>query len=243
MGKHIRESIGVLSYNVPHRKTYDLLALLKAKGYSQVTVFAKPFHYIKKVKPLLEHRPEVNDYIDTPDILCGNLGYAYRYIPEGYSQIDLPENSIILSAGAGIIAPEVTEKYRIINSHPGYIPETRGLDAYKWAIYENKRIGVSTHYIGDVIDAGRVIDRREIKIRPNDTFHSVALRVYETEVEMLVLAIDRLGRSELGEIRPGADSVVRRRMPQELERGLLELFEERKRSALAEAGEEGCALQ
>ena len=54
------KTIAVLTYNQKHRKTYDTLCLLKAKGYSNVRVFGQPMTYRKKRYPLIEHRPEQN---------------------------------------------------------------------------------------------------------------------------------------------------------------------------------------
>ena len=42
------KNIGVLTYNVPHKKTYDVLCLLKASGYENVKVYAMPMKYKKK---------------------------------------------------------------------------------------------------------------------------------------------------------------------------------------------------
>lgn len=69
---------------------------------------------------------------------------------------------------------EFVGSYTIINSHPGYIPNCRGLDAFKWAIAENQPIGVTTHLLGKDIDAGKIIERRIIDIYQTDTFHAVA---------------------------------------------------------------------
>ena len=57
--------IGVLTYNIPHRKTYDTLCLLKARGYKDVIVFAMPLHYKKQFKPLYEHRPQLINQISS----------------------------------------------------------------------------------------------------------------------------------------------------------------------------------
>ena len=184
------EMIGVLTYDVPHRKTYDTLCLLKARNVSggEVVVFATPFHYEKKFKPLINHRPHCNNDI-TPKELCKSFNFEY-YVNFSYDV--LPGNSIILVCGSGIIEESVIKKYRIINSHPGYLPNVRGLDALKWAIYDGQPIGVTTHQIGEHIDAGLIIERKLVPLHFNDTFHSVAQRQYEMEVSMLVDAIDKI---------------------------------------------------
>ena len=41
-------SIAVLTYPIKHRKTFDVLSLLKTNGYDNVMVCAIPFHYTKR---------------------------------------------------------------------------------------------------------------------------------------------------------------------------------------------------
>lgn len=135
----------------------------------------------------------------------------------------IPKEEIILICGAGIVPERFIEEHIIINAHPGYIPNCRGLDAYKWAVYEGNPIGVSTHLLGKYIDAGEVIERRIIPVYFNDTFHSAAQRVYENEVCMLVDAIEKINeKHEM--ILPG-DYPVHKRMPHTYETRLLERFE------------------
>lgn len=55
----MKKKIAVLTYPVKHRKTYDVLSLLRANGYTDVKVYAVPFHYYKKHVPIIQHRPEM----------------------------------------------------------------------------------------------------------------------------------------------------------------------------------------
>ena len=219
------KKIGVLTYPVKHRKTFDVLALLKANGYTDVKVYAIPFHYQKKKFPIYQHRPEMNYAIPGIDELCRNFGYTCSTGQLNDFQIE--EDRVILVAGAGILPDEFVRSHVVINAHPGYIPNCRGLDAFKWAIYEDQPIGVTTHLIGEYVDAGQVIERRKIALYPTDTFHALAERVYENEVSMLVEAAGKYDCVELETILPG-DFEVHRRMPPEIEASLMQKFEEYK---------------
>lgn len=211
--------IGIMTYNVPHRKTYDTLCLLKAMGIVDVIVFAEPFHYTKKYKPLIEHRPIITNEI-TPKELCQNLNFPYY---DGFDETEIPESSKILICGAGIIPQEVINKYRIINAHPGYLPNVRGLDALKWAIYDGQPIGVTTHQLGEKIDAGLIIERSMVPLYFNDTFHAVAQRQYEMEVSMLVDAIEKI--ESANEIVEPQNYPLKKRMSHELETRILRRFD------------------
>lgn len=71
------------------------------------------------------------------------------------------------------------------NFPPGLIPEARGLDTLKWAIYHDLPLGVTAHFIDESVDAGRVILRREIPVNQDDTFVDLSLRLDETQVNLL----------------------------------------------------------
>ena len=213
--------IGVLTYNIPHRKTYDTLCLLKAKGINEkIVVFAESLHYEKKFTPVLEHRPKCNNAL-TPKELCKNFNYQYY---EGFKENEIPENSKILVCGSGIISHDLISKYKIINAHPGYLPNVRGLDALKWAIYDDQPIGVTTHRLGEYVDAGLIIDRQLVPLYLNDTFHAVAHRQYEMEVNMLVEALDKI-ESTTEFVEP-QNYPLRKRMPHEKETIIIKLFNE-----------------
>lgn len=217
-------NIAVLTYNQKHRKTYDTLCLLKAKGYQNVKVYAQSMTYTKKRFPLINHRPEQMMSIPIPKELCSNFGY--EYIEGNFNETITDEDMLYLLCGAGLLENTFVKSHRIINSHPGYIPLARGLDAYKWSIYYDIPLGVTTHFLGDYVDAGEIIEQREIEIGMYDTFHSVAQRIYENEIDMLVGAVELVDKEHRFAIPKSND--VFRRMPCELEKKLFEAFEQYK---------------
>lgn len=218
----MKDKIAILTYPVRHRKTYDMVCLLKASGYDDVMVCAIPFHYEKKKFPIYKHRPDMTMCAPDMDKVCENLGY--RYLTGPLESFEIEKDRLVLISGARILSEEFIKEHTIINAHPGYIPDCRGLDAYKWAIVEDKPIGVTSHYIGDYVDAGSVIERRGLDISMSDTFHSMALKVYENEVSMLIEAIEKRKTASIQVIEPG-NTVLHKRMPPEIEQNLLEAFE------------------
>lgn len=221
--------ICVLTYQTEHRKTIDTLCRLKINGYTNVCVYAKPFHYKKRYMPQIPHRPIIdeNDSIYTIGYktIIQNLGYELCKIND-YEEIKEKDSTIFLICGAGIIPVEIVQKYYMINAHPGCLPMVRGLDALKWAIMENEPVGVTTHVLGEYVDAGYIIDRRIVPVYENDTFHMVAFRQYEMEIDMLVQALGKIDQFLLftdGEAYP-----VHKRMSHEIEKELYSVFEQYK---------------
>tara|TARA_Y100001970_G_C14225347_1_gene855294 strand:+ start:777 stop:1445 length:669 start_codon:yes stop_codon:yes gene_type:complete len=212
--------IYVLTYNAPHKKTQDLLFRLKMKGYDNVSVFATPWQKRKNFRPLIPHRQF--DTLDiTPLDLCKKIGYKFKQI--ALEELCGLDNHWILIGGAGILPKSIVEKGKVINSHPGYLPFVRGLDALKWAIYNDKPIGVTTHIISEDCDAGKLIRRELVELFEWDTFHSLAIRQYEKEVNMLVSSIEDIKDSDLDELSNNISEPTRR-MPHRIEVDLLKKF-------------------
>lgn len=93
------------------------------------------------------------DGFDIPELnnVCKNLGYKYQY--GQLSEFGIEEERIVLIVGAGILPKDFINTHIVINAHPGYIPNYRGLDAFKWAIVEKQPIGVTTHLLGEYVNA------------------------------------------------------------------------------------------
>ena len=113
---------------------------------------------------------------------------------------------------------------RVINSHPAYLPYVRGLDSLKWAIYYGDPIGVTTQIISEECDAGKLIRREFVPLYSWDTFHSVAQRQYELEIDMLVDSIEDVKSATLEELST-TESKPMRRMSHRHEVRLMKRFQ------------------
>ena len=214
--------IYVLTYDAPHRKTQDLLFRLKAKGYKNIQVLATPWEERKNFKPLIPHRNFKALQVLQVD-LCKRLEYHFSKIK--LNELKISGDDLVLIGGAGILPKNIVNSGKIINSHPAYLPYIRGLDSLKWAIYDEKPIGVTSHIISEECDAGKLIKRELLKLYPWDTFHSVALRQYEMEIDMLVSSIEDIKTASLEELST-TESEPSRRMPHKIEHQLMKKFQD-----------------
>ncbi|MCS6905567.1 MAG: formyltransferase family protein [Bacteroidia bacterium] len=222
-----KEKIVVLTYDAPHRKTQDLLFRLKIKKQFPVVV-GLPWQVRKNFKPLIPHRPWQPFPIKPVD-LCNSLGYEYILVTNLHELISLLgvlKPDYVLIAGAGLLPAEIVSCYKVINSHPGWLPLVRGLDALKWAIYEGLPIGVTTHIVNEEPDSGLLIRQVEVPLYGWDTFHSIAWRQYELEIELLSQAVEDIKKITHWH-KLNNDHPVRRRMPHALETRLLQRLAER----------------
>lgn len=221
------QQIAVITYNTPHRKTQDVLFQLKARGYENVSVLALPF--VKRenpFKPIYAHRPSTAIDVGCKD-LCERLVYGFHTVEanEIKNWLDLSPTDFVLIAGAGLLPDELVMNYRLINSHPGWLPLVRGLDSFKWAIHNQKKIGVTCHFVDATADAGFLIEQREVPVYKNDTFHSVAYRQYEIEIDLLVESIALIPERTDFPALSTAESEPTRRMPKSIEENILKEFD------------------
>lgn len=212
--------IGVITYDVPHKKTQDVLFRLKASGYNDVACIVFPFIKRKKWVPLIKHRM-VNELPIPLPIFCDRLGFVYT---ESHR---LTQYDKIIIGGANILSKEIIGDHEIINSHPGYLPYVRGLDSLKWAILDGRPIGVTTHVIDESIDGGMMIDQKFISIDYFDTIHSLGYKTYQTELDMLIDALTNSTRTPMDKGNP-----PKRRMPHSKEVQMLAKLEKLKINTL-----------
>ena len=221
--------IFVITYNYPHRKTQDLLFRLLAKDFNNVEVFSTPWSERKNFVPFMPHRPfefHQNATIDIyPEDLSKKLGFKYTELNSLDGLPSIGKNDYVLIGGAGIIKKELTDSKKIINSHPAYLPYVRGLDSMKWSILNDKPLGVTSHIISQEADQGWLIKRAIVPLFAWDTFHSVAIRQYEMEMDLLASAVLDIPDASIKTLKK--DNVdVYRRMPNKLQKQMVEYFPE-----------------
>lgn len=227
--------IAIITYDAPHRKTQDLVTRLILNGHTQLHLVVTPWVKRKNFQPIFTHRP-TNKVEVTIEHLAARLRIDFTKINVDELNNFFNNNKFehILIGGAGILPQELVEDHKLINGHPGYLPYVKGLDALKWAIYHGHPIGVTTHYVSSKTDEGELIDRRRVPVYFEDTFHSVAHRVYENEIDMLVDSI-QLIENKAATFESLADDQYQanRRMSHHLERIMMHRFNQLREKALS----------
>lgn len=216
--------IVVLTYDRPHRKTQDLIFKLLARGVKPI-IIATEWEERNNFIPIITHRPS-NPINITLALFCENLGLKLVLTSKLNLYNDLlncKNIDYILLATGNVIDIQIVTKFLVINSHPGFLPDIKGLDALKWAILYKESIGVTTHFVNSQIDGGIIIERKIVPLYYEDTFHNLAYRQYEMEVDMLVNSINCQSEN-VGIEKSNYETF--RRMPNRLEFRMMEKFEE-----------------
>jgi phosphoribosylglycinamide formyltransferase-1 len=215
----------VLTYDHPHRKTQDFLNRLKSAGVSNIKVMAQPWVQRKNHVPLYKTRPL--SYEIYPEKLCKQLDFDFeRYEVRQFKK----QNEVIIIAGAGILPPIIYENNVLINAHCGFIPQVRGLDSLKWAIFRSLPIGVTIHRIVDEnVDFGLMISRKEVPLFADDSLQTIAMRQYEMEIEMMVDTVinESWNNAVEFDVSDGIINEPTRRMPNAKEKEMIEILKNR----------------
>lgn len=176
-------SIGIITYDFNHLKTeYLVNGLINKKGYKNIKLIALPFKSRKERHEIFSHRPSQFTSSTTRELAsANNLDFISWNGKDQLNYCDL-----YLIGGAGILDENAIKNLRIINAHGGIIPAVRGLDSFKWAIYHQRQMGVSLHYIDEKVDVGELISIKQTKLLPEDSIKEFANRHYQLEIDMLV---------------------------------------------------------
>jgi methionyl-tRNA formyltransferase len=109
-----------------------------------------------------------------------------------------PEAIAVCAFGQLIREPLLCE-CPMLNVHPSLLPRWRGAAPIERAIIAgDERTGVSLMRVTPGLDSGPVALREETPIAPEDDFESLSERLASLGGELLVEALDRLQRGELG---------------------------------------------
>lgn len=218
-------SIVLFAYDFPHRKSHDFMLSLFLHSFEVDCVIGAPRVNLGGLRPSTRVKPRLNPGM-SPRHLCEKLGYEYVVVPHGSAEcIQLLKErrlAIGLVAGARILPPSVIELFSkgIVNFHPGLIPEARGLDAMQWSLTNQIPLGVTAHYIDKRVDAGRIIEKRQISLYEDDTLIDLSLRLYETQVEMLPEVLSACIENDPASLPSVGKSKPNKKMPEELEKQL-----------------------
>ena len=176
--------IGLIVSNAPHLKTEQTVFSLVEKGYTEITIISVPFKPRKPRNPLFQHRPDQSKSVPL-DQLCGGLGLVFQPVANLVEVIFKNIDAFLMTGGILVPKEFIEKNGPILNCHPGLIPQSRGLDAFKWSILKGEEVGNTLHIIDENVDMGLVLQRRSTQVFADDTLEDFARRHYEAEIRLI----------------------------------------------------------
>lgn len=180
--------IGLITYDYAHLKTEQLVyRYIQNEKVKEINLYAQPFNPRKKRAIIFPHRPDMSHSVPTDSL--AKLSKVKFQKWNGKEDIST-DNDIFVIGGSGILDVAFANKKPIVNAHPGIIPITRGLDSFKWAIYNNDPIGNTIHLIDNEIDKGEILQIKHTPVFITDSLEILARRHYENEINMLANVLE-----------------------------------------------------
>ena len=101
---------------------------------------------------------------------------------------------LVVSAGfMRILSERITNKFKIINSHPALLPLYPGAHAVRDALTAGAtETGTTIHWVDAGVDTGKVIAQERVEILPGDTEESLHERIKIVERGLIVATIAEL---------------------------------------------------
>ena len=191
------KNIDLLTYDCPHRKTSDILFELIVNGYNINRVYAAPLIDLGLKPDIVKMSANACYNIHTAEI-CAKFKIPYIVKPHA----DIEGGNLGIIGGARILPDHVIQKYSIgiINIHPGLLPNNRGLDNIKWALYHDMPQGLTVHFIDKYVDRGQIILKKKVPVYNDDKIYHIHQRLVSMQPKVLIDALNILERG--GETYP-----------------------------------------
>ena len=79
---------------------------------------------------------------------------------------------------------------KIINIHPSFLPNYKGLNTSIRALNNNEKFsGCTVHYVTSKLDSGKIIMQKKVKIKKNETSISLDKKIIKEEHKLYPAAI------------------------------------------------------
>ena len=186
--------IGLITYDINHLKTQLIAEGLQKKGY-KFDLITTEFSPFEAREIFFQHRPEMltglypQELSEKYNCKCFNINEWDKF-NEDYDYF--------LIGGSRILEDKkLFKRKNIINCHSGLIPYARGLDSFKWAIFNQIRVGNSLHFIDDKTDLGELKYSKETVLFKEDTLETYAARHFVEEIKLLVNFENYLDNEEI----------------------------------------------
>jgi phosphoribosylglycinamide formyltransferase-1 len=101
---------------------------------------------------------------------------------------------LVVSAGfMRILSERITNRFKIINSHPALLPLYPGAHAVRDALTAGAtETGTTIHWVDAGVDTGKIIAQERVEILPEDTEESLHERIKIVERGLIVATIAEL---------------------------------------------------
>lgn len=116
-----------------------------------------------------------------------------------------PSDLILLAGYLSIVSPAVLAFWgdRALNIHPSLLPAYGGKGMYGMRVHRavlaagEPESGCTLHRVSSEIDGGEILSQRRLRVGPDETAESLAVRVQALEKELLIAYLSHLSENDI----------------------------------------------
>ena len=112
----------------------------------------------------------------------------------------------------------------VLNAHPGLMPKFQGCNNLEWAIYLDKKVGVTVHLMTEKIDNGPIIIQKSLMFNKDDDYFDIRMKVYRLWFRLLARGINNIISQKyiINDIKQMGEGRYFKRIPNNLLREIIE---------------------
>ena len=102
---------------------------------------------------------------------------------------------ICLAGFMKILSKNFIKKFKgkILNIHPSLLPKYKGLNTHKRVLKNKEKYsGCTVHFVNAILDSGKIIMQKKVKISRNETETSLAKKILAQEHKIYPKAIEKV---------------------------------------------------
>lgn len=193
-------------YDFPHKKTQDFIFRLVVEGYKIDYCIAAPWKKLN-IQSSSVRVDQKHVGLIHPRLICQKFKIKYQVFDhnseKAISFIKKNPVDLYIVAGARILSKAIIQSCqgKVLNIHPGTLPDVRGLDTFLWSIIYNKALGITAHFITSKIDSGFLIYKEKLKLYKADTPFDITLRLLEYQSDILIKSLKVLEKIDLKDLQ------------------------------------------
>jgi methionyl-tRNA formyltransferase len=105
---------------------------------------------------------------------------------------------LLVLGQSGIVRENILRLPRIgtLNSHPGQLPDFRGVDVVRWALLARRPIVATLHFVDRGVDTGDTIRSVRVPVGPEDEIEDLEHRAVEHTLDLLTEAVAQIAAGQ-----------------------------------------------
>ncbi len=124
--------------------------------------------------------------------------FKNKSVSEKFILNDLKANKISLICLAGfmkILSKNFIKKFKgkILNIHPSLLPKYKGLNTHERVIKNKEKYsGCTVHYVNSMLDSGKIILQKKVKLSKKDNPESLKVKILQQEHKLYPRALKKI---------------------------------------------------